>query len=81
VRRAAASALALVEELKLESIAIPGLGTGAGGVSPDDSAAAIFDALRAHQPKSLSDVTLVDRDERVVAAFVKTLEKFEEENG
>lgn len=81
VRRAAASALALVEELKLESIAIPGLGTGAGGVSPDDSAAAIFEALRAHQPKSLSDVTLVDRDERVVAAFVKTLEKFEEENG
>jgi O-acetyl-ADP-ribose deacetylase (regulator of RNase III) len=81
VRRAAVAALALAEELKLESIAIPGLGTGAGGVSPDDAAAAIFEALKAHKPKSLSDVTLVDRDEGVVAAFVRVLEKFEEENG
>ncbi len=80
VRRAAAAAFALAEELKLESVAIPGLGTGAGGVSPDNCAAAIFEALRAHKPKSISDVTLVDRDEAVVAAFVRVLEKFEEEN-
>jgi len=81
VKRAAAAALMLAEELKAESIAIPGLGTGAGGVSPEESAAAILEALRAHRPKSVSDVTLVDRDERVVAAFVKALERFEEEAG
>jgi O-acetyl-ADP-ribose deacetylase (regulator of RNase III) len=81
VRRAAAAALALAEELELESIAIPALGTGAGGVSPDDSAAAIFEAIRAHAPKSLSDITLVARDETAAAAFVKVLEKFEEETG
>ena len=81
VRRAAAAAFALVEELGLESVAIPALGTGAGGVPPDDSAAAIFEALKAHKPKSLSDVTLVAPDEATVAAFVKVLEKFEEENG
>jgi len=81
VKRAAAAALALADELKLESIAIPALGTGAGGVSPDDCAAAIFEALRAHRPKSLSDVTLVARDEATVAAFAKVLERFEEENG
>lgn len=81
VKLAVSTALKLAEELDLESIAIPGLGTGAGGVSPDDSASAIFAAIRAHKPKSLSDVTLVSRDEGVVAAFVKILEKFDEENG
>jgi O-acetyl-ADP-ribose deacetylase (regulator of RNase III) len=81
VKRAASAALMLAEELHLESIAIPGLGTGSGGVSPDDSASAIFEAIRAHKPKSLSDVTLVSRDEGVVAAFVHVLEKFDEENG
>jgi O-acetyl-ADP-ribose deacetylase (regulator of RNase III) len=81
VRRAAAAALALVEELGLESVAIPALGAGTGGVSPDDSAAAILEALKAHRPKSLSDVTLVARDEATVAAFVRVLEKYEEENG
>jgi O-acetyl-ADP-ribose deacetylase len=81
VNLAASAALKLAEELNLESIAIPGLGTGAGGVSPDDSAAAIFEALRAHKPRSITDVTLVSQDEAVVAAFVKVLEKFDEENG
>jgi O-acetyl-ADP-ribose deacetylase (regulator of RNase III) len=81
VKRAAAAALALAEELELESIAIPALGTGAGGLSPDDSAAAIFEAIKAHTPKSLSDITLIARDEATAAAFVKVLEKFEEENG
>jgi O-acetyl-ADP-ribose deacetylase (regulator of RNase III) len=81
VKLAVSAALKLAEELDLESIAIPGLGTGSGGVSPDDSASAIFAAIRAHKPKSLSDVTLVSRDEGVVAAFVKILERFDEENG
>jgi O-acetyl-ADP-ribose deacetylase (regulator of RNase III) len=53
----------------------------AGGLSPDDSAAAIFEAIKAHTPKSLSDITLIARDEATAAAFVKVLEKFEEENG
>ena len=81
VNLAASAALRLAEELDLESIAIPGLGTGAGCISPDDSAAAIFEAIRAHKPKGLSDVTLIDRDETMVAAFVKILERFDEENG
>jgi O-acetyl-ADP-ribose deacetylase (regulator of RNase III) len=81
VKLAVSTALKLAEELDLESIAIPGLGTGAGGVSPDDSASAIFAAIRAHKPKSLSDVTLIASDEPMVAAFAKILEKFDEENG
>ncbi len=81
VKLAASAALALAEELDLESIAIPGLGTGAGGLSPDDSAAAIFEAIKAHTPKRLSAVTLIASDEPMAAAFARVLEKFDEENG
>jgi O-acetyl-ADP-ribose deacetylase (regulator of RNase III) len=79
VKLSVSAALALAESLKLESIAIPGL--GAGVLSPEKSAAAIVDAIIAHEPKSVSDITLVSRDERMVGAFVEVLEKFEEENG
>ena len=78
VRAAAAAALALAEELGLESVAIPGLGTGAGGVSPPDAAAALLEAIAAHPAKSLVDVTLVGRDEAVVGAFDEALEAWEE---
>ena len=81
VRLAAAAALKLADALKMESLAIPGLGTGAGKVSPEESAAAIIDAIKAHRAKSLSDITLVSRDERTVEAFVRVLERFDEEHG
>jgi O-acetyl-ADP-ribose deacetylase (regulator of RNase III) len=81
VKLAAAAVLALAEELKVESVAIPGLGTGAGKVSPEDSAAAILEAITAHRAKSLADITLVDRDETMVAAFANVLERFDEEHG
>jgi len=81
VKLAAAAVLALAEKLRIESVAIPGLGTGAGRISPEDGAAAILDAIKAHRPKHLSDITLIDRDEKMVEAFVRVLEKFDEENG
>ncbi len=80
VKRAVIAALTLAEELALESIALPGLGTGTGKISPEDSAAAILEAIRAHNPKSLSDITLIDRDEKIVRAFAGALERFDEEN-
>jgi O-acetyl-ADP-ribose deacetylase (regulator of RNase III) len=80
VRLAASAALRLAEELKIESIAIPGLGTGAGKVSAEESAGAILEAIKGHRAKSVSDITLIDRDEAMVEAFVRILEKFDEEN-
>ncbi|MDD4857213.1 MAG: macro domain-containing protein [Candidatus Krumholzibacteria bacterium] len=80
VKLAASAALKLAEELKMESIAIPGLGTGAGKVSAEESAGAILEAVRAHRAKCISDITLIDRDETVVQAFVRVLERFDEEN-
>jgi len=80
-RRATAAALALAEELEVESVAIPAVGTGAGGVPPEDAAAAIVEAVKAHRAKSLTDVTLIAKDEGTVDAFVKVLERYDEENG
>ncbi len=81
IRVAAAAALALAEELGAESVAFPALGTGAGGVPPEDGAAAIIAAIEAHKAGSVADVTLVGRDEKTVAAFVAVLERWDEEHG
>jgi len=79
VRLAAAAALELAEKLGMESVAIPGLGTGIGKVSPDDAAAAIVEAVVAHSPKNITDITLIDRDEGMALAFARRLEQLDEE--
>jgi len=74
------AALSLAEELDCEALAIPGLGTGAGGIAPDESAEAIIQAIKKHKPKSLKDIILIDMSEPVVEAFERALEIFDEEN-
>src|SRR4029078_8876953 len=52
VRRAPRAALLAAARLGIEVLAIPGMGTGLGGVDPADAARAMVDELRAHrQPK------------------------------
>jgi O-acetyl-ADP-ribose deacetylase (regulator of RNase III) len=64
VRRATRAALLAAAHHGFEVIALPGMGTGLGGVDPADAARAMVDELRAHrQPKPVT-VYLVDlRDE------------------
>jgi O-acetyl-ADP-ribose deacetylase (regulator of RNase III) len=81
VKAAVAAALRAAETAGAESIAIPGMGTGAGGVPPDDAAWAAVDAIRSHEAKSISDVILIDRGEETALAFTRALERFDEENG
>lgn len=81
VAAAVRAALALAEKLGVETVTIPGMGAGTGGLSPDEAAAAIVDAIAAHPAESVSSVNLVDTDETTVDAFVKKLEAYDEENG
>ncbi len=81
VEAAVTAALKLAEELEIESIAIPGMGTGAGGIAPADSAKAIITAIKSHEVKTVSDITLIDRTDEMVGAFTKTLEQYDEEYG
>ena len=63
------AALSLADERGLTFIAIPGMGTGVGGVAPADAAAKMFDELRSFSPHSLTSVMLVDIDPVMVQAW------------
>jgi O-acetyl-ADP-ribose deacetylase (regulator of RNase III) len=64
VRRAIRAALLAASVRGLDVIAIPGMGTGLGGVDPYDASRAMVDELRAHRQARPTTVYLVDlRDE------------------
>src|SRR5881394_2570993 len=64
VRRATRDALLAAAHHGFEVIALPGMGTGLGGVDPADAARAMVDELRAHRHPKPATVYLVDlRDE------------------
>ena len=69
VRLAARAALRCAEGEGLRSLAIPGLGSGVGGVEPDAAARAIVEEVAAFAGKSLKKVVLCDRSEAMVEAF------------
>lgn len=67
VRRATRAALLAAAHHGFETIAIPGMGTGLGGVDPSEAARAIIDELRAHRQPKPGTVYLVDvRDEILI---------------
>jgi O-acetyl-ADP-ribose deacetylase (regulator of RNase III) len=73
VALATRAALTLADEKGFESIAIPGMGTGVGGVAYADAARAMVEAIRAFSPRTLKSVILVDVDEKMVEAWKQQL--------
>jgi O-acetyl-ADP-ribose deacetylase (regulator of RNase III) len=73
VRRATRAALLAAAHHGLELIAIPGMGTGLGGVDPSDAARAIVDELRAHRQPQPSTVYLVDLDDEILFCLEEAL--------
>ena len=69
VGRATRAALIAAAARGFDIIAIPGMGTGVGGVSPDEAARAMVAELRAHRGPKPSTIYLVDLDEEVLRAF------------
>jgi O-acetyl-ADP-ribose deacetylase len=67
------AALTLADEKGFESIAIPGMGTGVGGVAPADAARAMVEEVRAFSPHALKSVVLVDVDEKMIHAWRQAL--------
>ena len=55
----------------LESVALPGTGTGVGRVSPDVAAGLMVGVVRGFRPKNLKRVFLVGFEEEMVKAFRK----------
>jgi O-acetyl-ADP-ribose deacetylase (regulator of RNase III) len=69
VALATKAALTLADEKGFESIAIPGMGTGVGGVAHADAARAMVEAVRSFSPHTLKSVILVDVDAAMVRAW------------
>ena len=54
-------------------IAIPGMGTGVGGVPKEVAAKAMVEEIRNFEPKCLEKVILVDIDDEMVEAWERVL--------
>lgn len=69
VAQATRAALQLANSKEFTSLAIPGMGTGVGGVSPIDAAKHMVNEIRAFSPKTLTKIILVDIDPAMVQAW------------
>jgi O-acetyl-ADP-ribose deacetylase (regulator of RNase III) len=73
VGKATRAALTIADEQGFSSLAIPGMGTGVGGVMPADAAACMIKAIKSFVPQSLTRVILVDVDPTMVQAWREQL--------
>ena len=74
VAKTTRAALALADERGFASIALPGLGTGVGGVDPKDAAQQMAQAMRSFVGRVLQRVVLVDIDSAMIAAWKNEME-------
>jgi O-acetyl-ADP-ribose deacetylase (regulator of RNase III) len=74
VEKATHAALQLAEELHLHCIALPGMGTGVGGVSPRDAATAMVSIIKQYADR-FETIMLVDRNDDMIAAFQQTIKE------
>jgi len=72
VRHATRAALELGIELRIKTIAIPGMGTGVGGVAPDIAAEAIISIAKRLEDK-FEKIILIDRSDEMIASFKRYL--------
>jgi O-acetyl-ADP-ribose deacetylase (regulator of RNase III) len=74
VHNATYAALRLAKELGLNSIAIPGMGTGVGGV-PEKDAAKTMVAVVQEFEKDFERIILIDRNESMIKSFMEYLNR------
>ena len=75
VQKATSAALRVAKALGISSIAIPGMGTGVGGVPVKEAAQTMVGGIRQHlsEGTSLKHIFLVSTDERLIRAFESVL--------
>ena len=74
VSKATSAALKLAGHLDIKTIAIPGMGTGVGGVSPDDAAKAMI-VVAEEVEGSFEHIILMDHNDAMINAFKSVLKK------
>jgi O-acetyl-ADP-ribose deacetylase (regulator of RNase III) len=73
IRQATVAALVCADSYGVKVLAMPGMGTGVGGVGPDSAAEVMVETLRNYESASLRKVILVDKDPAMVKAFQSAL--------
>lgn len=75
VEKATTAALRAARELRLSSIAVPGMGTGVGGVPVQVAAQTMVEAIRRHlsEGTTLKHVVLMSIDDALTGAFESVL--------
>jgi O-acetyl-ADP-ribose deacetylase (regulator of RNase III) len=75
VRLAVKAALECADELKLKSVAFPGMGTGVGGLALEEAAKAMIDETRKHVEKGthLKRIVFVGFTQDLTQAFSKAI--------
>jgi O-acetyl-ADP-ribose deacetylase (regulator of RNase III) len=75
IEKATSAALRVAKALGLASIAIPGMGTGVGGVPVNDAAQTMVGAIRRHlsEGTTLKHIFLVSIDEALTRSFESAL--------
>jgi O-acetyl-ADP-ribose deacetylase len=69
VAQATHAALVLADDKGFTSVALPGMGTGVGGVAHADAAAHMIGEITHYSPRTLHAVMLVDVDQAMVEAW------------
>ena len=76
VAKATSAALRVARNLRLSSIAIPGMGTGVGGVPVNEAARIMVGVIRQHllEGTTLRHIFLVSIDQALISAFESVLQ-------
>ncbi|MFQ5992580.1 MAG: macro domain-containing protein [Nitrospiraceae bacterium] len=69
------AALTLADEKGFHSVALPGMGTGSGGLAQAESAKIMLQEINAYTPSTLRSVTLADVDSLMVEAWQSVIKE------
>ncbi|MFH1829740.1 MAG: macro domain-containing protein [Pseudomonadota bacterium] len=75
VSAATMAALMLARDLGYRRVAIPGMGTGVGGVSHHDAAHAIVHAIHAFDKSEFDEIILADINDEMIQAFKEAMQE------
>jgi O-acetyl-ADP-ribose deacetylase (regulator of RNase III) len=75
VQMSVLGALILADDLKLKSIAMPGMGTGVGAFPVKEAAQVMIEEIKKFTPLHLEQVILIDLNEKLVDAWENEMKK------
>ncbi len=74
VSKATKAALMLASEMDIQTIAVPGMGTGVGGVDKKQAASVMMELAKEFESQ-FQEIIFIDRDKQLIDAFLEQLKK------